>query len=120
MTSERGDISWLRHRISRARSRARAPLHSCRTKVTVRPARAPDTYLTDPDKAWPDQHVTDVHDGVFANVNRMPADHTTDVAATGALLPWAHQTLRHTYRDVRAVACRLLSDKRHDGRVFGT
>ena len=50
-----------------------------------------DAYLTDHDKASPDQYVSDVHDGVFATVIRLPDDHTTDVVALGAALTWRAQ-----------------------------
>jgi hypothetical protein len=56
--------------------------------VTVRPANSHDDYLSDPDKADPAQYVSDVHDGVFATINRMPGDTTTDVFALGAQLVW--------------------------------
>jgi hypothetical protein len=56
--------------------------------VTVRPANVHGDYLTDPDKASPDQYVSDVHGEVFATVNRVPGDPTTDVLALGAALRW--------------------------------
>jgi hypothetical protein len=59
--------------------------------VTVRAASSHDAYLTDPDKASPDQYVSDVRDGVFATVIRLPDDHTTDVFALGAALTWRAQ-----------------------------
>jgi hypothetical protein len=59
--------------------------------VTVRPARSHDAYLNEPDKASPDQYVSDVHAGVFATINRMPDDHDTDLASLGAELQWTNE-----------------------------
>jgi hypothetical protein len=56
--------------------------------VTVRPAALHDAYLTDFDKASPDQYVSDVHGGAFATVTRTLDDHATDVFALGAVLRW--------------------------------
>lgn len=56
--------------------------------VTVRPATEHDTYLHDPDKASPDQYVSDVHGKVFATLERSPNEQNVSVADLGRQLVW--------------------------------
>lgn len=56
--------------------------------VTVRPANEHHAYLHDPDKASPDQYVSDVHGKVFATLERPPAEHRVSVEDLGQQLVW--------------------------------
>lgn len=56
--------------------------------ITVRPANEHDAYLHDPDKAAPDQYVSDVHGKVFATIESTPNQHDVPVAELGRQLVW--------------------------------
>ncbi|HET7071972.1 MAG TPA: hypothetical protein VFI40_14200 [Nocardioides sp.] len=56
--------------------------------VTVRPANEHDAYLHDPDKASPDQYVSDVHGKVFATIERAPDEQRVSVDDLGHQLVW--------------------------------
>ncbi|HEY3527806.1 MAG TPA: hypothetical protein VGK78_01560 [Nocardioides sp.] len=56
--------------------------------VTVRPAHEHDAYLHDPDKASPDQYVSDVHGKVFATLERVANAQGISVDDLGHQLAW--------------------------------